>query len=85
MKYPGPLWKDHFDDASWIGLLNWYILRWMWLRLYGSVKDVESMLLQHVGLVVGLRPSAWYQKEKPGPFMNDKPLVNLVLWRFKNS
>jgi hypothetical protein len=34
MNYPKPFWPGHFDDATWVGLLNWYVLRWLWVRLF---------------------------------------------------
>jgi hypothetical protein len=41
MRYPEPFWPGHFGNATWIGLLNWYVLRRLWLRLFCECKDPD--------------------------------------------
>lgn len=45
MKYPKPFWKGRLDDSTWIGLLNWYVLRHLWLRLAFNVSDDHDIVV----------------------------------------
>jgi hypothetical protein len=60
VKYPSAFWPGRFDDATWVGLLNWYLLRWIWVRLFmrcdTATGDVES-----IGLLL-CHPKAHYHE-----------------------
>ncbi len=62
MKYPKPFWPGHFSDSTWIGLLNWYVLRWVFLRLYCGVEE-EYGDVNEIGLLF-VRPKALYDNQK---------------------
>lgn len=79
MNYPKPFWPGHFNNATWIGLLNWYVLRWLWLRLFCTcdMRDnpsdaFESRPIRSVGLFF-CRPSWGYGP----PWDHPKTLIEI--------
>ncbi len=65
--YPKPFWPGHFDDSTWIGLVNSWI-RWLWLRIGATVDfkltpDPPHSII-HYFLMVGIHPRAGFNNRK---------------------
>jgi hypothetical protein len=48
--------------GTWLGALNWYVLRWFWIRL-ARVIDTETGKTLRWTILWGIRPNALYRKE----------------------